>query len=118
MSEVTQGVMIGVGSTLIAAFIVWAVSGLRRRSRLPENVGQLRRGEYAIFQVLEKQGQCLGGILHVVDTILDVVQKGQINGNIVKAIDKSTLSGKYLEAANEATNDFLHSEATGGEVGK
>jgi hypothetical protein len=118
MSESIKGILIGGGSTLFAAFIIWAIANLRHRISLPNNVGQLRRGEYAIFQVLEKQGLCLAAILGVNETILNVIQDGKINGNIMKAVDKNTLGGKHLETANEIAHEFLHAEAVGDVSGK
>lgn len=119
MNEALKNMLYGAGATVLAALILWAANSLRRRISLPNNVGQLRRGEYAIFKVLEKQGLCLSAILSVNGTILDVIQNGRINGNIIKAVDKNTLGEKHLEAANEAAHEFLHSEAAGngGEAG-
>lgn len=117
MNATIQGILIGAGATVLAAAIIWAATSLRRRASLPNNVGQLRRGEFAIFQVLEKQGLCMSAILGVNETILEIVRDGRINGNISKAIDKNSTGGKHLETANEIAHEFLHSEAVGGEVG-
>ena len=118
MSEALKNMLFGAGATVLAALILWAVTSLRRRISLPNNVGQLRRGEYAIFKVLEKQGLCIAAILGVNETILQVIKDGRINGNITKAIDKNTIGVKHLEAANEAAHEFLHGEATGNEANK
>lgn len=113
MQPIIEGIVIGAGGTVLAAFTLYLIGSIRKRMSVPVNVEQLQRGVYAILKEDAKQNEAMVEIVSVQQTMLEVIRDGKINGNIRKAIGRNEKAGECISEASRIEQDFSHAEATG-----
>jgi hypothetical protein len=113
MSEILKGVIIAGGGTLLGLLISFFISSVRLSYSVPGSIKRLSRGVYAVLRVNAQQTKAISSIQSNMQTVIEVIRDGKINGNVTKAMEMNAHTKACIDAAEKIAEDFLTSESAG-----